>query len=90
MDVDVDRARLARVVVAPNPLQELVAADHLARMAQEEGEELEDLRLQRDLLAIAQDAMTGDIDLDRPERHAWGQSRHERFTAAEHGADACR
>ncbi len=47
VDVDVDRARLAGVVVAPDTLQQLVAREHLARVAQQEREQLERLRLDR-------------------------------------------
>src|SRR5919107_6460636 len=53
VDVDVDRPRLAGVVVAPDLLEELVAADDLAGMAQQEGEEIEDLWLHGEDLAVA-------------------------------------
>src|SRR5438093_4889312 len=90
MDVYVDRARLAGVVVAPHPLEELVTAHDLARMAKEERQELEDLWLERHLAAVAKHAVAGDVDLDRADRHAGRQGRHKGFAAAGHGPEACR
>src|ERR671913_217495 len=51
--VDVDGPRLARVVVAPDALEELVAREHLALVAEQEREQLEGLRLDRHRLAVA-------------------------------------
>ena len=56
-----------RVVVAPDVLEELVAGEDLARVADEERQELERLRLDRDDLAVAQEAMAGEVDLDLAE-----------------------
>ena len=67
MDVDVDRPRLAGVVVAPDVLEELVARERLARVAEQEREELERLRLDRQRLAVAQQPMAGEVDLDAAE-----------------------
>ena len=67
VDVDVDRPRLARVVVAPDVLEQLVAGEHLARVAEEEREQLERLRLDRQRLAVAQEAVAGEVDLDPAE-----------------------
>ena len=69
MDVHVDRARLARVVVAPDVLEQLVAGEHLARVAEQEGQQLERLRLDRQRLAVAQQPMTAEVDLDVAEFH---------------------
>src|SRR5438094_98899 len=55
VDVHVNGARLARVVVAPYVLEQLVAREHLARMAKQEREQLEGLRLDRQSLAVAQE-----------------------------------
>src|SRR3954452_18690196 len=65
VDVDVDRPRLAAVVVAPHVLEQLVTGEDLARMAQEEREQLERLGLDRDDRAVAQQAMTAKVCLDR-------------------------
>src|SRR6187401_2910903 len=67
MDVDVDRARLATVVVAPYVLEQLVAGEDLARVADQEGEQLECLRLDRDDLPVTEQPMAAEIGLDRPE-----------------------
>ena len=67
MDVDVDRARLPGVVVAPYPFEKLLSAEDLAGIANEEGEQLERLRLDRQRLAVAQDLVAGQVDVDRPE-----------------------
>src|SRR6476620_6828770 len=40
VDVDVDRPRLAGVVVAPDALQQLVAGEDLAGMTDQEGEQV--------------------------------------------------
>ena len=65
--MDVDRPCLAGVVVAPDPLEELVAGERLARVSEEEGEELEGLRLHRQHVAVAQDPMAGQVHLDLAE-----------------------
>ena len=62
--VHVDRARLTGVVVAPDLLQELVAGEDLAGVAEQEGEQLEGLGLDRQLLAVAEQPMAGQVDLD--------------------------
>ena len=67
MDVDVDRARLAGVVVAPDVLEQLVAGEDLARMAEQEREQLERLRLDRQDLAVAQEPVAAEVGLDAPE-----------------------
>src|SRR5688500_1380394 len=67
VDVDIDRARLAAVVVAPHVLEQLVAGEDLAGMTDQEGEQLERLRLDRDDLAVAQQSVAAEIRLDRPE-----------------------
>ena len=48
VDVDVDRPRLAGVVVAPDVLEQLVAGEDLARMPDQERQQLERLGLDRD------------------------------------------
>ena len=64
VDVDVDRPGLAGVVVAPDLLEQLVAGEDLARVADQEREQVERLRLDRQRLAVAQQAMPGEVDLD--------------------------
>src|SRR6185503_4939754 len=72
VDVDVDRPGLAGVVVAPDVLQQLVAGERLARVPEEEREKLEGLRLDRQGLAVAQEPMPGEVDLDPAEiDHRW-------------------
>ena len=63
MDVDIDRARLAPVVIAPDVLEQLVAREHLARVTDQERQQLERLWLDGQHLAVAQQAMAG---RDRP------------------------
>ena len=63
VDVDVHRPRLAAVVVAPDVLEQLVAGEHLARVAEQEREQLERLGLERHGLAVAQHAVAGEVDL---------------------------
>ena len=67
VDVDVDRPRLATVVVAPHVLEQLVASEDLAGMADEKGQQFERLRLDRDDLTVAEQPVAGEVDLDRPE-----------------------
>ena len=67
VDVDVHGPRLAGVVVAPDVLEQLVAGEDLARVADEEGEQLERLGLERHDLAVAQQPVAGEVRLDRPE-----------------------
>src|SRR4051812_22142120 len=52
-DVDVDDVRAVLVVVVPGVLEQLVAREHLARVAHERLQKLELLRRQRDLGAAA-------------------------------------
>ncbi len=61
MNVDVDRARLAGVVVAPHPLEQLLAAEHLTGIADQEREQLERLWLDGQRLAVAQDLVASQI-----------------------------
>ena len=56
-----------RVVVAPDVLEELVAGEHLARVAEQEREQLERLGLERHGVAVAQHAVAGEVDLDPAE-----------------------
>src|SRR5436309_5073075 len=80
VDVDVDRPRLARVVVAPDVLEELVPGERLAGVAEEEGEELERLRLDRQRLSVAEEPVSGEIDLDVPEiDDRWPADRRRRL-----------
>src|SRR2546427_8414656 len=67
VNVNVDRPGLTRVVVAPDALEELVAGEHLTGMTQQEDEQLEGLRLDRQGVAVAEQPMAGDVDLDAPE-----------------------
>src|SRR4029079_19203015 len=67
VDVDIDGARLAAVVVAPHVLEQLVASEDLAWVTDQEGEQLERLRLDRHDRAIAQQAVSAEIGLDRSE-----------------------
>ena len=67
MDVDVDGPRLARVVVAPDVLEELVAGEDLARVAEQERQQLERLGLDRQDLAVAQQPVAAEVDLDAAE-----------------------
>ena len=67
------------VVIAPDLLQELVAADDLAGVAHEEREEVEDLRLHRDLAPVAEHPVAGEVDLDRPEIDDRRQRRARRL-----------
>src|SRR5207248_3123090 len=61
-DVDVDDARLDRILVAPDCVQDLLAAEHLARVAGQVGEEVELGVRQVDLAAAAEDAPLVDVD----------------------------
>ena len=56
-----------RVVVAPDVLEQLVAGEDLARVADEEREQLERLRLERHDLAVAQQPVAAEVGLDRAE-----------------------
>lgn len=67
VDVDIDGPGLARVVVSPHVLKELVPGECLARMPEEERQQLERLGLDREGHAVAQEAVAGDIDLDPAE-----------------------
>src|SRR5439155_7351187 len=67
VDVDIDRPRLARVVVAPDVLEELVAGERLPGVAEQERQQLERLRLDRQRLSVAQEPVPGEVDLDAPE-----------------------
>ena len=75
MDVDIDGPRLAGIVVAPDALEKLVTSERLARMAEQECQELDRLRLDRDRLAVAEQAVTGEVDLDPTEIDDGGQRR---------------
>src|SRR4051794_25462089 len=92
VDVDVDRAGLAGVVVAPDLLEELVATDDLPWMAEEEGEQVEDLRLYREDLAVPEHAMAREVHLDPPELDdRWELRRSRRpLAASEDRANPCR
>ena len=72
--MDVDRARLAAVVVAPHVFEQLVAREDLPGMADEEREQLEGLGLDRDDLAIAQQAVAAEIGLDWSKVHDRGRA----------------
>ena len=54
VDVNVNRARLAGIVVAPDIGQQLFAREDLSRIAQQEGQEIESPRFDRSNLSIAQ------------------------------------
>src|SRR5687768_16968916 len=90
MHVDVDRAGLAGIVVAPDLLEELVPADDLARMSEEEREELEDLRLHRNLGAVPEHAVPGEVDGDIPEVDRRRTRRAGRLAATKDRANARR
>src|SRR2546423_12691479 len=64
MDVDVDGPRLAGIVVAPDLLEQLLAREYLARPRQQEREQLERFRPDRQLLAVAQQPVPGQVHLD--------------------------
>ena len=64
VDVDVDGPGLARVVVAPHVLEQLVAREDLAGVADEEREQLERLRLDRQDLAVAEQPVPAEVRLD--------------------------
>ena len=64
VDVDVDRAGLARVVVAPDLLEELVAGEDLARVTDEEREQLEGLGLDRHGRPSRRRRWPAQVDLD--------------------------
>src|SRR5438552_8255429 len=53
LDAHVDQVRVAQIVEAPHVLQDLLAREHLARMTQEELEELVFARGQLEQVAIA-------------------------------------
>ena len=65
--------RFARVVVAPHPLEQLVPGEHLARVTQQEGHWIEGLWLHRQRHAIAQQAVTAEVDLDVADFHVRGR-----------------
>ena len=53
-----------RVVVAPDVLEQLVAGEDLARVADQEREQLEGLGLDRQHLAVAQQPVAAEVGLD--------------------------
>ena len=67
VDMDIHRPGLAAVVVAPDVLEQLVAGKDLAWLANEEGQQLERLRLDRERLAVAQEPVSGEVHLDPAE-----------------------
>jgi len=62
VDVDVDRPSLAGVVVAPDPLQELVAGEYEAVVVEELPEEVELLRGKLDVLPVRSHLATARVD----------------------------
>jgi hypothetical protein len=72
--VHVDGPRLTCVVVTPHLLEKLLPGEHLARVTHEERQELEGLGLDRERVAVAEDPVTGQVDLDRAEVDDWGRS----------------
>src|SRR5512134_332923 len=69
VDMDVHGPALAGVVIAPDALEELVAGEDLAGVTEEEGEQLERLRLDRQVRTVAQQPMAGEIHLHPAEIH---------------------
>jgi hypothetical protein len=91
VDVDVDRARLAGVVVAPHVFQQLVTGEDLARVTHEERQELEGLGFDRQRFAVAQQPMTGDVRLDAAQvDRGRRRARDRHLGPAEEGPDAGR
>src|SRR3954468_14609249 len=64
-DVDVDDVRAVLVVVVPGVLEQLVAREHLARVAHERLQKLELLGREVDLGVLAPDAAGGRVELER-------------------------
>ena len=73
--VDVHGAGLAGVVVAPDVLEQLVAREDLAGMAEQEGEQVEGLGLDGQRLAVAQEPMAGQVHLDAGRGRSTGGPR---------------
>src|SRR6476469_969969 len=67
LDRDVDQARVAKIVVAPDPVEENVAGQDLAGMADELEQEVELGAGERDLRAVAEHTAAGDVDRQRAE-----------------------
>ena len=67
MDVDIHRARLAGVVVAPDPLEKLVASEYVAGVPDQEEQQLEGLGLYGQDLAASQQPAPGRVNSNLPE-----------------------
>src|SRR5438045_970989 len=61
-DVDVDHPRLDRILVTPDRIEDLLAAEHLARVAGEESQQVELGMRQLDLLSVLICPALVDID----------------------------
>src|SRR3954463_6251302 len=66
-DVDVDDVRPVLIVVVPRVLEQLIAREHLARVAHERLQELELLRRQAALGVLAPDAAGRRVELEGPD-----------------------
>src|SRR5690349_8166420 len=66
-DRDVDEARVAEIVVAPDPVEELVAGQDLAGSLGELYEEVELRPGERDVLAVPADGATREVDREAAE-----------------------
>src|SRR5678816_529995 len=62
LDVRVDGARVAGEVVTPDAGEQLLATEHLSRMGHEEREQIEFLRLERDLASLEGHAVADGIE----------------------------
>ncbi len=69
VDVDVDGARLADILVTPDAFEQLLAAEYLAGVADEEGQQVEGFRLYRPGLAVAKQPVAGHVDLRPAHAH---------------------
>ena len=68
LDGDIDEARVAQVVVAPDPLEQLLTAEHLAPVAGERQQQLELRGREAQIAAVAAGLKAGRVDLDAPGR----------------------
>src|SRR3954453_6760005 len=80
-DRDIDEPRVAQVVVAPDPVEQRVAAQHLAGMARQLRQEVELRTGQCDVLAVSGDGASGEVDDDGPEMEPGGFVRTASGTA---------
>src|SRR5207248_4564166 len=85
-DVHCDGARVCGGAVAPNPVHELLAAEHLAGVAGEEPQQVELASRQRELVPVAVNLATGRLDNEFAEGEPLGR-QVQVASPAQHGSD---